>query len=235
MVKESDSCGSPEEQEKFVTQAKTALLVKQMYVLNIPSSTGECTVDKYELTVVKEPSLEVINFEKRKPTIFATSHISKGVSVSFTLFNNEEIELLKLCKIPLKEMLSFCKKGSNTNSEKTIIKDFTLGDEKRLLFSYLFPASTTYLMKIKIECNNLFTQWSDIFEFTTPEFNDCCLWKKCPVQVDNQNQYSVGHDGKIGRKSGLQCLFWGIEVMSKKTITILRAPLQEIHSFLQTK
>ena len=47
---------------------------------------------------------------------------------------------------------------------------------------------------MRIVHQGMSTQWSDEAEFTTPEFKECCVWKKCPEDVDKNKKYSVDEE-----------------------------------------
>ena len=79
------------EVKELTRKAKLTLLKKQKYSLRKLDS-----LDRYDLKVEKEASLEFIDFEERKPTDFIPSFTKNGeLSLSFTFFDEDEMEALK--------------------------------------------------------------------------------------------------------------------------------------------
>lgn len=92
------------------------------------------------------------------------------------------------------------KKGEEWLSEHNLKK---LG---RATFSFapdVLEANTVYCMKVRTECSGKSSEWSDVLEFKTPGFSECCSWKECPEYVSEDRRYSVSRKNPmIATKSG---------------------------------
>ena len=98
MIKEKSDSEDPEEVKELIRRAKLTLLKSQNYEL----IEGEDLLDSYDLGVEREASLECIDFEERKPTDLVPSFTEKGeLSLLFSFFNGDEVEVLKNVDSPL--------------------------------------------------------------------------------------------------------------------------------------
>ena len=71
------------------------------------------------------------------------------------------------------------------------IKEDIKGKTFYFPFDCLEP-STLYILKVRIECHDEKSEWSEEAEFTTPEDLWCCVWKECPDNVDDvYRKYSL--------------------------------------------
>lgn len=98
-IRESIDSGSFREQKTMTLRAKVALIKSQSYSLRNKASNNS-RFSCYDLVVTKCCSMKSINFEERKPVIFASSFVSERgeVSFSYSFFSDEEVKELKpLC------------------------------------------------------------------------------------------------------------------------------------------
>ena len=87
LVKEKIGSKDPEEVEELTRKARLTLLRNQRYALEAADLYEDCG-----LRVVKEASLEFIDFEERKPRSFVPSFTEKGeLSLSFAFFDEDEV------------------------------------------------------------------------------------------------------------------------------------------------
>ena len=181
---------SPDELERLTLKAKVALVTNQRYAI-----VQEQKCDSYELLVTKEISLKYIDFDKRKPQIqLRYSHAKEKTFLSFTFLSDRERELLKPLGITFNVNVEMWKKGFNESNPKRYLREYVLGDSKPICFDGIFAPSTKYGLRIRIEYGDSCTEWSDVTEITTPEFNACCIWKDCPTTIDEKMRYSVDPD-----------------------------------------
>ena len=188
----------PEEVKELARNWKLTLAKKQEYSLSGGGdSHGQCY-----LKVEKEASLKVIDFEERKPADLVISFTDKGeLSLSFTFFSEDEVDVLKDIDLPLKVEVKMWDKGHEEDTPKTLTKVLTLGSDEPVCFRSIFMTSTTYCLKMKIVHQRTSSQWSDETEFITPKFKDLCVWKECPNDV--YSNYSVDEKNlRIATKTG---------------------------------
>ena len=187
LVKEKIGSKDPEEVKELTLKAKVTLLETKKYSLSEGSSCAE-----YDLIVRNDVDLRCLNFEERKPTDLAPLFTEKGnLSLSFTLFNEVEMTLLKPLNPLFDVEVKTWEKGREEDTSRTLTKEFTLGSDEPISFKDMLSAGTTYSLMTKIEHQGMSTQWGDETEFTTPEFKECCAWKECPDHVDRYSKYSV--------------------------------------------
>ena len=188
MVKEKIDSKDPEEVKELTRKARLALLMNQRYTIEEADLYEDCG-----LKVIKEASLKSIDFEERKPRSLIPSLTEKGeFSLSFTFFDEDEAEVLKEVDSELEVEVKVWEKGNGEGTLRILTKEHTLGSGDELIcLRIIFTASTTYRLKMRIAHQGMSTQWSDEAEFTTPEFKECCVWKKCPDDVDECMKYSV--------------------------------------------
>ena len=128
--------------------------------------------------------MKSVGFEERKPTKVVPSFTKKGeLSLSFTFFSENEVDVLKDAGSPFEMEVKVWEKGHKERFSKLFTKKLTLGSDEPVCFKSTFAASTTYCLKMRIVYQRMRTQWSDEAEFTTPEFKDLCVWKECPEDV----------------------------------------------------
>ena len=151
----------------------------------------------------KNASLDIIDFEERKPWSLIPSFTEKGeLSLSFAFFNEDEVDALKGFGLHFEVEVKVWEKGNGEDTSRTLTKELTLGSNKLICFRSTFTASTTYCLKMKIVHQEMSTQWSDEAEFITPEFK-CCCWKGCPDDVYENRKYSVDEENpRIATKTG---------------------------------
>ena len=188
MVKENIDSKNPEKVKNLARVAKTTLSKSQSYSLNRSDSYDKCN-----LSVKKGVSLKFAKFEERKPENLVLTFTKKGeLSLSFTFFNEDEVEFLKELKLHFEVEVNFWEKDHDESTSKLLTEKFTLGEPIRLRSS--FAASTSYGLKIRIVHQETSTQWSHEAKFTTPEFKDLCTWKECPDNVKEKMKYSVDEE-----------------------------------------
>ena len=76
----------------------------------------------------KVVSMEPIDFEERKPRSLIPSFTEKGeLSLSFTFFDEDEVEVLKEVDSPFEVEVKMWKKGHGEDTSRTLTKELTLG------------------------------------------------------------------------------------------------------------
>ena len=187
-VKEKIGSSNFEEAEELTRKARLTLLKNQKYSLKVDLPAI------YDLKVIKEASLKAIDFEERKLTNLIPLFTKKGeFSLSFTFFDEDEVEALKEVDSPFEVEVEVWEKDYKEDTSRTITKKLTLGSGGEPIFlRSTFTASTAYCLKMRIVHQGMNSQWSDEAEFTTPEFKDLCVWKECPDNVEKDKKYTVG-------------------------------------------
>ena len=181
----------PAKAKELSIKAIRTLVENQKYEFT-KQSRAYSLVD-YTITPVFKPSLKFIEFEERKPENFTLSFTKEGmVLLSFTFFDDDEVEFLSPFNLSLSAVVEMWEKGNKEGTSKTLAKRLPLGSDEPICFSGIFSASTTYSLRMKIAHQDLSTQWSDDAEFTTPEFKECCVWKEC--SVDNNGDENGDYD-----------------------------------------
>ena len=205
-LRESIGKGRNEEQEELMKRGRNILLVNQKYDLtDSPGSPGINGPGFCVLKVVKEANLKYIDFESRRPRDLTATLVEKcEMSASFSFFSEEEKEILKPLNLGLNALIEVWEKDKEGEKDPVRFTDkYILGDTKPIVVDWMFPSSTTYSMKVKIEGEGASSQWSEEgAEFTTPDFTDCS-WRKCPGHIDEGKVYSVNEDnGKVATFKG---------------------------------
>ena len=193
----------PDKQRELMLKARRALFISQRYSLSAPLK--EDSLEGLDLIVKNDASLEYIDIEERKPMDVSISLGDNGeVSLSFTLFDDNEKDALKGLDLSLKIILVVWKKGkSEETTGKTFTEAYKLGNDEPISFDISLLINTSYCFKVKVEYSGLFTKWSDVAEFVTPGFNRLCVWDKCPEYVDGSKTYSVDEKySKIATNAG---------------------------------
>ena len=176
--------------EEVITRAKSTLFVAQKYGLKEDVLGGNC-----ELIVLKEASIEVIDFEKRAPENILTSYNKKGgLSISFSFFNETEIEPMMELNLPLKVETKIWMKSNSEDTSKMLTKEYTPGGGEPISFGGMLSASTAYCLRTRIAHKGMNSKWSDEAEFVMPEFKECCAWKECPDDINENRKYSVDEE-----------------------------------------
>ena len=205
-----ENVDSDEKADELVLRGKLALITTQKYSV-VNKSVGKYPFDDFDLVVTREISLRDIGFEREKPTnVNAFQTESGDISVSFEFLDNSEIEILNQFDLRCRVEAELWEKDNNhhnntneskENSTKTLTKTFTFKEnppegaaERGLCTVYIsdtFAPSTTYCMRMRIECLDIATELSDAVEFTTTQFRGCCVWKECPERVNARKKYSI--------------------------------------------
>ena len=66
--------------------------------------------------------------------------------------------------------------------------------------------------------------WSEEAEFTTPKFSECCIWKKCPYDVDVKRKYFVNEKKpriatKVNGSNCVYCTITGNTALPQNKVT----------------
>ena len=211
-----DSEGSDE----LTVGAKATLLVKQTYSLSNPAKGH--SLNDYNLTATKEVSLDCFNFDKRRPLSLIPSLSDKGeISLFFTFFSEEEMMLLEPLELSLNVNIAMWKKDKSEDTEKTYNVMYAPGSDEYICINDVFVPKTTYCLKMRIVHQEVSTQWSEEFEYTTPEFKGLFVWKKCPDSVDQRLRYFVDENNRrIAAKLGYElCTVIGNTPIPINTVT----------------
>ena len=229
IVKEISECigtASPDEFKGLALKAKAALVENQRYALDELSEWAtERLSDNYNLVVAKEMSLKYFNFGERKPMEFAVSLTKKGeLSLSFAFFDEDEVGVLKDVDLSLYVKVKVWGKDRGEDTSRTFTRELTLGNDKPICFIGTFTENSTYCLKMKIECCDLCSQWSDEAEFTASGFEECCIWKECPSDAYWGWKYSVDEENpRIATKSNNgDCIVTGNMSLSLSKVTSWR-------------
>lgn len=192
IVKENIDNENVHETEIIKAQAEMALVVNQKYSLTDLSTLVKAVIkDPYELKISKETSLESFNFEARKPLNLKVMYIDNGfISVSFSIFSNEEINALKHLDLKMDIELKIYEKGSEDDASNVYKKQYICGSLKTDFNIFSLLSSTTYCVQISLNSKGLCTQNSDIIEFKMPSFTES-VWRVCPEYVSKGSRYSV--------------------------------------------
>ena len=152
-ITETIASNNHDEVEELTKKAKLTLLRKQKYSLKGDS------LYNFDLKVEKEASLKFMDFEERKPTDLVPSFTEKGeLSLSFTFFDEDEVEVLKDVDSPFEVEVKMWKKGHEEKTSKSLTKEFTLGSDEPIYFTSTFAASITYCLKMRITSQGTNTQ-----------------------------------------------------------------------------
>ena len=219
---------------KKIQKAKAELLVEQTYNVIEWNPDDENESEQmsiisslYELKTERKASFEVLG--ERKPTNLIPSFTEKGeLSLSFTFFNEDEVEIFKEVDSPFEVEVKMWEKGNEEDTSSILTKDLTLGSDEPIFFKSTFTANTTYSMKMRIVHQEMSTQWSGEAEFTTPkapEFKDHCVWKECPDAVYGKRKYSVDEENpRIATFIG--CDYWNCTIIGNTPL-----PLNKVTSW----
>ena len=90
------------------------------------------------------------------------SFTEKGeLSLSFTFFNEDEVDVLKSVDSLFEVEVKVWEKGHEEGASKTLTKTLTFENNEPLYFRSTFTANTTYSLKMRIVHQGINTQWSD--------------------------------------------------------------------------
>ena len=191
MIKEKIDSATPDELKELGRKAKVALVLNQKYSLS--STPGLLSLEECDLVTTKDVSLECIDFTERAPSSVTASFTGKGnVSLSFSFFGPEEVEILNQLSIEFCVEVEMVEKGCDEETcARAFTKPYGIGDASPISICEVFSPSTTYLLKTRVRHLESWTKWSEEAEFATPEFEESCVWKECPEDVDEKRKYSV--------------------------------------------
>lgn len=168
-------------------KVKAELLVMQSYDITENKERNYDITTFYKLET--EECLGTELMEMRKLTNVRVINGGK-ISVSFTYLNPDEERVFSEHNIesPVKYKCSIFKRGIEQESKEYFLSRRTDG-------SFTFTANalefgTMYGIRVKMVLGNKESEWSDIAEFT-PGFKECCAWRKCPDNVNNDRKYNV--------------------------------------------
>ena len=176
-------------------KGKRTLLMDQSYILakrprkDEEQETRLDLSSLYELKTERKVLLEMT--EKKKPSNVHIIRKNDGrVSVKFTHLTAEEMKVLSDFgiedKIKYKCLLS--KKGESEEQYKEYL--LKREDNEFILTTDILEYGATYDIRVKVEPECEGYELSDKIEFT-PEFNECCIWKECPDDVEEKRKYTV--------------------------------------------
>ena len=187
IVREKVNSEEPEELERVVSKARSAVLVCKEYSL----SKGDLP-DKYDLVVKSDVSLESIDFGERAPKVLIAEATCNGeVILSFAFFNKDEAEFLRPLHLQFRVIIALSERGEDGLIGMTYAKEYNIDEARHTFGNVRIVPSTTYCVKVRIVHQEQSTEWSkETTKFTTPEFTEC-VWKKCPDNVGEERKYSV--------------------------------------------
>ena len=112
------------------------------------------------------------------------------------------------------------KGGEGSGKEHSLRKE-----EEEDCFSFVqdsLEAETKCVVKVKAEIQGKESEWSNEIKFVPSEFSECCVWKKCPGNVDEWRKYSVDEKNpRIAAKinSGDYCTIIGNTPLPHNKVT----------------
>ena len=175
-----------------------SLLKNQKYSLRKGDSLASL-----DLTVTNEVISDFPLLECMKPAGFAASLTENGcVSISFApLFSKAEEGTLEELGVSLIACLAVWKKGSNS-AVRTFTKKYDPwdsacdGGKVRMAFSSIVTSGEMYCLKVRVERGRSKTEWSEEAEVTTPEFRECCVWRR-PESIDGgKSPYAIDKESR---------------------------------------
>ena len=124
--------------------------------------------------------------------------------VCFTFLNPEEervvaengLEEKVTHKAFIRRKKGECDKGKEHTLREEEEENEKGKEKKKRCFSFvpdILCPETAYTVRVRTETETSGNEggWSEEAEFTTPKFSECCVWKKCPYNVDVYVMYSV--------------------------------------------
>lgn len=211
---------------KLAEDASAELVVQQTYALEAQAAANDLT-GLYKLNVVKS----FCGIEERRPVDvsitfnpmscldvvrlrFLTAREKQVVAQSG--LDNEQDSIVYRAHI--------AERGADTNSggndsdrtQLLVQMDFDGGsgkpdsdDRESLVLTAFLDAYKTYSVRVRAECHEHVTEWSDPVDFT-PGFTECCVWKRCPDTVDRDRKYGVlAENPRIAVKTTEGGYCWG--------------------------
>ena len=104
---------------------------------------------------------------------------------------------------PFKMEAEIWEKDNEETFSRTLTKEFSLGKDEQICLRNTFIANTTYSLKMRIVHRGMNTQWSGKVDFTTPRYNELCIWKECPGNVKAKRTYFLDEENpRIATKIG---------------------------------
>ncbi len=177
----------------IIQKAVTELLVIQSYELvECEAKEGEGGVSKmFDLKVnrelmskwvcLKKPSIQnITNVDFEKAWLEIANFLPQDTSAK----NRVLSDLLTYKAITYKE-------GTDKNGNEFVLtREENDGKDVFTLFSETLESEMTYKVKVRVECNDDKSEWSDAFEFRTPDFS-VCSWRECLSYVNERMKYFV--------------------------------------------
>lgn len=181
-------------------KAKTELLVMQKYDLKENKCKDFCGM----LSLGTEKGIAAEWLEVDKPEDLRVNEISNTgrIFLTFTFINTEQEKVL--FENGLENVIAYKaflqKKGGEAG------KEYTLRKEEDDCFSFVpgfLEAEATYTVRVVADVQGKKSEWSEEAELITPEFTKCCVWEKCPDNVDDDRKYSVDEvNPRVATKTG---------------------------------
>ena len=213
-LQENESTEVPEEISKALQKAKAELLVAESFELiegghdeppreesqdegnwggrRVVQEQEFSLVDMYELKAEKKLVLEAIS--SRSPSNVQIKFIKGQTFLQADYLNQYDIKVLSEYNLwnKVKFICLLCEKGVDENQGK----EYTL----QMLDGFLtfapggLKGETTYGIRVKTVAGEEECGWSDEVEFTTPEFKECCVWKKLLYYISVYGRYTVDEE-----------------------------------------
>lgn len=154
-----------ERKELTIKAIKTLVSIKTYSLCGPFNLTRGHLCEQYSLTVTRERTLKFIDFEsKRINNFFAEFPGNKELSISFNLFSDEEIEVLKMYGMKVNVALMIGEK-LNKGMTRTLSRECAVGGgAEDLCFRDVFVKDTVYCVRMRIDSKGLSTPWSDVVE-----------------------------------------------------------------------
>ena len=166
--------------------AHAALVIEQRYGLAVNKKRR--LQSRYSLNVVKR----VWKIEDRQVSNLRVASVDRGeVSLGFDLFSKEEKKVLKEANVY--DNVTF-KAAVHEKGDDGKIR-CTLDRETGRIAPGNLKANTAYSVKVRVLNAGRLGQWCDVaVEFATPDFEECCAWRRCPDYVYKKRRYSVDEE-----------------------------------------
>ena len=114
------------------------------------------------------------------------------------------MRVLKDVDSPFEVETMIWEKDNEETFSRILTKEFSLGRDEPICLRSTFIASTTYCLKMRIVHRGMNTQWSGKADFTTPRYNELCIWKECPGNIKAKRKYSLDEKNpRIETKIGI--------------------------------
>lgn len=178
---------------RVVEHARAELLVLQSYNLSSKFDAPIKLDDMFSLSVSHTLVPKTLSLENRKVTNLSVKSVAEGrVFLSFDeIFNQGEVRVLKengFYDNDLKYTVS-CR-------EQDVLDDSSFGgvlsrEDKCFYPSDPLRAETSYALKVRVECKDGISPWSDEATFTSSRFDESSAWRHCPEDVNERYAYVV--------------------------------------------